>query len=129
MSHDQAIKWTKAKVRVYSEWEAEDDVKGDHWIHARSKLLRQQEVQYLWDREVYEYATEAEARARTGRNRVAHKWIDTNKGSTEVPRYRSRLVCTEERHKGVEPIFSASPHLKALRVLLRVACHEDVFSR
>ena len=76
--------------------------------------------------EVYEYSTEAESRARTGRNPVGLKWIDTNKSSAEAPRYRSRLVCTEMRHKVVEPIFSATPPLETLRVLLCVACQEDV---
>ena len=74
-----------------------------------------------------EYSTEAEARVRTGRNPVGLKWIDTNKGSAEAPRYRSRLVCTEVRHKGVEPIFSATPPLETLRVLLCVAYQEYVF--
>ena len=77
--------------------------------------------------DVYEYSTEAQARARTGRNPVGLKWIDTNKGSAEAPRYRSRLVCTEVRHEGVEPIFSATPPLDTLRILLSVACQEDVF--
>ena len=77
--------------------------------------------------EVYEYSTEAEALARTGRNPVGLKWIDTNKGSAEAPRYRSRLVCTAVRHKGVEAIFSATPPLETLRILLGVACQEDVF--
>ena len=76
---------------------------------------------------MYEYSTEAEARARTGRNPVGLKWIDTNKRSAEAPRYSSRLVCTEVRHKGVEPIFSATPPLETLRILLSVACQEDVF--
>ena len=75
------------------EWEAEDDVKADHWILMRSKLLA----------------------------------IDTNKGSAEAPRYRSRLVCTEVRHEGVQPIFSATLPLETLGVLLGVACQEDVF--
>ena len=61
-----------------------------------------------------------------GRNPIGLKWIDTNKGSAEAPRYRSRLVCTEARHKRVEPIFSATPPLETLRVLLGVACQEDV---
>ena len=78
---------------------------------------RGKEIKYLWDMEVYEYSTEAEARARTGRNPVGLKWIDTNKGA-EAPRYRSRLVCTDVRHEGVEPIFSATPPLETLRVLL-----------
>ena len=73
--------------------------------------------------EVYEYSTEAEARARTGRKPFGLKWIDTNQGSAEAPRYRSCLVCSEVRHKGVEPIFSATPPLE---LLLSVACHEDV---
>ena len=99
----------------------------DHWTHVKSKLLVTRDVQCLLDMDVYEYSTEAEARARTGRNPVGLKWIDTNKGSGEAPRYHSRLVCTEVRHKGVEPIFSATPPLEALRVLLCVAFQEDVF--
>ena len=90
------------------EWEAEDDVKGGPLDPHEVKAARQKEIQYLWDMKVYEYSTEAESRARTGRKPVGLKWIDTNKGSAEAPRYRSRLVCTEVRHKGVEPIFSAT---------------------
>ena len=91
------------------EWEAEDDVKGGPLDPREVKTDREKEIKYVWDMEVYEDSTEAEARARTGRSPVGLKWIDTNKGSAEAPRYRSRLVCTEVRHKGVEPIFSATP--------------------
>ena len=98
--------------------EAEDDVREGPLDPLEVKTACQMEMQYLWDREVYEYATEAEARARAGRNPVGLSWIDTNKDSAEAPRYRSCLVCTEVRHKGVEPIFSATPLLEALRVLL-----------
>ena len=39
------------------EWEAEDDVKGGLCRrHTRSKLPVTKEIQYLWDRKVYEYA-------------------------------------------------------------------------
>ena len=74
---------------------------------------------------MYEYSTEAESRTRSGRNPAGLKWIDTNKGSAEAPRYRLRLVCTEVRYKGVEPIFSATLPLETLRVLLGVACQEE----
>ena len=111
---------------LQEEWEAKDHVKGRHWTHMRSNMpVRRNEV--FVDMKVYEYSTETEARARTERNPVGLKWIDTNKGSAEAPRYRSRLLCTEVRHKGVEPIFSATPPLETLRVLLSVACQEDVF--
>ena len=83
------------------EWEAEDDVKGGPLDPRQVKTAREKEIKYLWDMEVYEYSTEAEARARTGRNPVELKWIDTNKGSAEAPRYRLRRVCTEVRHKRV----------------------------
>ena len=86
------------------------------------KAARQKEIWYLWDMEVYEYSTEVETRARRGRNPVGPIWIDTNKGGAEAPRYRSRLVCTEKRHKGSKTIS-----LETLRVPLCVACQEDVF--
>ena len=73
------------------EWEAEGDVKGGALDPREVKAARQKEIQYLWDMEVYEYSTEAEARARTGRNPVDLKLADTNKGSVEAPRYRSRF--------------------------------------
>ena len=111
----------------FEEWEAEDDVKGGPLDPGEVITAREKEIKYLWDMVVYEYSTEAEARARTGRNPVGLKWIDTNKGSAEAPRYRSRLVCTEVRHKGVEPIFLATPPLETLRILLGVACQENVF--
>ena len=91
------------------------------------KTAREKEIKYLWDMEVYEYSTKAEALARKGRNPVGLKWIDTNKRSAEAARYRSRLVCAEVRHKIFEPIFSATPPLETLRILLGVACQEDVF--
>ena len=99
------------------DWEAEDDVKD-----------RQKEHTAFVGSEMYEYATDADALTPMGRSMVGLKWIDTNTGSDEAPRYRSRLVCTEERLERVEPIFSATPPLEALRVLLCVACQED-FSR
>ena len=109
------------------EREAKDDVKGGPLDPREAKTARENEIKYLWDMEVYEYSTESEARARLGRNPVGLKWIDTNKGSAEAPRYHSRLVCTEVLHKGVKSIFSATLPLETLRILLSVACEEDVF--
>ena len=102
---------------LQEEWEAEDDVKGGPLDPREVKNAREKEIKYLWDMEVYEYSTEAEARARTGRNPVVLKWLGTNTGSAEATRYRSRLVRSEVRQKGVEPIFSTPP-LETLRVPL-----------
>ena len=72
-------------------WEAEDDVKGGPLDPREVKATRQKEIQNMWYMEVYGYSTEAEARARTGRNQVGLKWMNTNKGSAEAPRYHSRF--------------------------------------
>ena len=48
------------------------------------------------------------------------KWIDTNKGDEKNFNVRSRLVCTEVRPRGTEAIFSATPPLESLRVLMTI---------
>ena len=68
------------------EWKAEDNVKGGLVDPREVKAARQKEIQCLWDMEVYEYSTEAESRAPTGRNPVGLEWIDTNKGSAKALR-------------------------------------------
>ena len=85
------------------------------------KIARHKEIQYLWDRNVYEYAPGAEARAQTGRNPVDLKWIDTNKSTTVSPRHRSRLVCTEVHHKGVEQVFQEDVPQVADPLLISIA--------
>ena len=106
------------------EWEAEDDVKGGPLAPREVKAARQKEIQYLWDMEVYEYSTEAEARARTGRNPVGLKCTK----AAPKPHVTARVWCVRKcATKGVEPNFSATPPLETLRVPLCVACQEDVF--
>ena len=97
----------------------------DHWIHTRPKLPVKRKYSICGTGRCLSTPPKRKARARTGR--VGLQWIDTTKGSAKVPRYRSCLVCTEVRHQGVKPIFSTTPPLEALRVLLCVACQEDVF--
>ena len=84
------------------------------------KNAREKDIKYLWDMEVNEYSTGAEAQARTERNPVGLKRIDTKKGSAAASRCRSRLECADVRHKGVEPIFSATTKLHEFYSVLRV---------
>ena len=101
--------------------EAEDDVKEGPLDPHEVTTARQKKIHYVWHR-VYEYATDAESRARAGPQ------VDRYQPRcAEAPRHRSRLVCTKVRHKGVEPIFSATPPFEVLRVLFCVACQEEVF--
>ena len=104
------------------EWEADDD-----WTHVRSKLVvkRKYGICGTWR------CTGIPPKQSHGRKQDATQLASSGsiptKGSAEAPRYRSRLVCTEVRHKGVEPIFSVPPPLETLLVLLSVACQEHVF--
>merc|ERR1712155_389724 len=107
----------------YRGWMASDDVKGGslpaHLVHS----ARLKELKYLQDRKVYEYASVADAIRCTGKKPLGLKWIDTNKGDNVSVNIRSRLVCTEVRPKGVEAIFSATPPLESLRILINIASH------
>ena len=73
------IQAVDADEEPLEEWEAEGDVKGGPLDPHEVKNARDKEIRCLWDMEVYEYSTEAEARARTGRNPVVLKWLGTNK--------------------------------------------------
>ena len=108
-----------------SQWEAEDDVHGGTLPASLVMAARQKETKYLKDRKVYSYATVAEAWHRTRKKPLKLKWIDTNKGDKRLFNVRSRLVCTEIRRKGTESIFSATPPLESLRILLAKAASED----
>ena len=88
------------------------------------RATRLKELKYLWDMQVYEYSTLEQA-AKAGKRLVGLKWIDTNKGDAANPNVRARLVCTEVRRRGAEAIFSATPPLEALRMLIAVAAAED----
>ena len=85
-----------------------------HLVH-RARI---QELAYLKNRCVYEYASTSKAIQSVGRRPLRLKWIDTNKGDATHPVIRSRLVCTEVRPKGTEAIFSATPPLESLRILM-----------
>ena len=67
---------------------------------------------------VYDYASIAECRKVTGCEPVGTKWLDTNKGDKKAPNYRSRWVAQQYRRAWVESIFSATPNLETVRLLL-----------
>ena len=73
---------------------------------------------------MYSYATDTEAWTVTRKKPLKLKWIDSNKGDRHAFNFRSRLVCTEIRRKGTESIFSATPPLESLRILLARAASE-----
>ena len=78
-------------------------------------------MQYIRQRGVWKLSTWRTALAISGKSPISVMWTDTNKGDTEKPNVRSRLVCKEFRAKFMEAVFAGTPPIEALRVILRVA--------
>ena len=73
---------------------------------------------------MYSYATIEDAWRQTRKKPLKLKWIDTKKGDRRAFNVQSRLVCTGIRRKRTESIFSATPPLESLRILLTKAVSE-----
>ena len=98
-----------------------DDVRGG-WL--RLDLVeeaRHEEMTWLKTMEVYAKVDERIAKAEKAKM-LTLRWVDTNKGTEEAPKIRSRLVAREIKARGAvaEPsqLFSAMPPLEALKVLI-----------
>ena len=104
-------------VGALDDVDAVDDVHGGTLPPELVRVARALELGYLAKHGVYEYVSLTEARRR-GLRPIRMKWIDTNKGEHANPLVRSRLVCTEVRRKGWEPIFVAAPPLDRLKALI-----------
>ena len=48
------------------------------------------------------------------------RWIDQNKGDSETPNYRARLVGREIKRDKREDLFAATPPLESLRIIISI---------
>ena len=72
--------------------EAFDDVSNEPLDPKKVIAARAEELAYFESMGVYEYAPAAECARVTGKAPIGTRWIDVNKGDTQNPNYRSRLV-------------------------------------
>ena len=103
--------------------QAWDDVSGQELDPKEVRRARTKEMGYVAEKEVWKVIPRAEAEQR-GWRIISTRWVDINKGDTEKPKYRSRLVAKEFKRGGredMEGLFAATPPLEALRLLLSVA--------
>ena len=101
-----------------------DDVHGDELNMKLMRKERKEEIDYMKFRGIWEICDEDEAWQETGRGPVSTKWVGTNKGATEEPLVRCRLVARDFRKKGEkdrEDLFAATPPLETIRILLSKA--------
>ena len=98
-----------------------DDLTGQALPPALCKAARNEELAYFQSKGVWELRKVAEALQRTGRRPISVRWVEVNKGDTENPRIRSRLVAREIRGPGQEACFAPTPPLESLRMVLSYA--------
>ena len=106
------------------EYEAFDDVSGEPLVPSLVQGTRKEELKYFDEMGVYKYATMEECWSATGAGPIGTRWIDINKGDTNRPNYRSRLVAKEFRVDVRPELFAATPPTECLRLLLSRAAED-----
>ena len=95
-----------------------DDVSGAALDPERVKKARQEEIDYIHKMMLYTKMPINECVKATGRQPISFRWIDINKGDSETPNYRSRLVAREINTHKREDLFAATPPLEAMKTIL-----------
>jgi len=99
-----------------------DDVKGG-WLQPEGvQEARREEIEWMQHRKVFEVVKADLCWKDTGKAPMSLRWVDTNKGDSTRPRYRSRLVAREVRRGKTRVLpdamlFSAMPPLEAMKGL------------
>ena len=107
-------------------YQAYDDVSNDPLIPSLVQAARKEELQYFKEMKVYEYAPLAECLKVTGKQPIGTRWIDTNKGDSSRPNYRSRLVAKEYKIKDQPELYAATPPTECMRLLISKAAEKEV---
>ena len=79
---------------------------------------RREEIAYFKDMKVYRKVPVTKCWEITGNDPIAVRWVDINKGDTDHPDYRSRLVAKEYRVDVRPELYAATPPSECLRLLL-----------
>ena len=108
---------------VYKQGEAviKDALTGQALDSKLVKIARQAELDYFESKNVWFKRPRAESFQKMGKAPITVKWVDVNKGDTENPNYRSRLVAREIRKPWEDTIFAPTPPLESLRTVLSMA--------
>ena len=97
-----------------------DDLKSEILDPELAKKARREEVEVFKMREVYELVPRSSVPR--GRKVIGVRWVETNKGSAEQPKVRSRLVAQEfARGKTPEDMYAPTPSLLATRWMVSEA--------
>ena len=102
-----------------------DSISGEALDTNMVQAARQEEIEFVRRMHLYDKIPIQECWEYTGRKPVGVRWVDVNKGTPEMPNYRSRVVAKEIKLYEQHEFFSATPPLEALKVLLSSAARRD----
>ena len=97
---------------------AYDGVRGEPLDPEEVCKARLEEVKYVRGMKLYEKVSKDECWKVTGKGPIATKWIGINKGDDTRPNYRSWNVAREIAYKKMDGIFTATPPLEVMKILL-----------
>ena len=98
--------------------EAWDDVSGKALDPKQVRKARGEEIDYVHEMGLYVKVLVSECYKRTGKAPITVRWIDINKGDSESPNYRSRLVAREINTCKRDDLFAATPPPEALKIVI-----------
>ena len=102
-----------------------DEKTGDVLDPKLAREARLEEIDYMKNKiDLYDEVLIEEAIEQTGKMPISTKWVDVNKGTSEKPDVRCRLVARDFKPKGDqhrEDLFAAMPPLEAKKMLFRMA--------
>jgi hypothetical protein len=82
----------------------------------------EEELNYFKTKNVWKVVPRSQA---AGRRVVGTRWVSCNKGDTEHPEIRCRLVCQEVKTYNSEEFFAATPPTESLRMILSLAADDE----
>ena len=95
-----------------------DDQSGEPLDPCKVRAARKEEIQYFKSMDVYEKVSLDECWKTTGNAPIRVKWVDINKGDSQNPNYRSRLVAMEFKKDERPEWYAATPPSECLKIIL-----------
>ena len=97
---------------------ASDDLSGEELNTGLVKKARREEIVYFKEMKVYEKVPRWLCLQETGSEPIGVRWVDINKGDSENPNYRSRLVAREFKTDDRPEWYAATPPSECLKILI-----------
>ena len=92
-----------------------DDISGAPLVKELAIAARRLEIEFFRNMGVY-----TKIKRESWMKVITTKWIDQNKGDSECPNYRARLVGREIKRDQRTDLFAATPPLESLRLILSI---------